>query len=193
MTAIKLTAPADSLDFSTYDIHKVEINLSDYLGKAVILSFFRDTSCPFCLKRVFDLSAQQNRWRKLGVEIIVVFTSPPDEVASFHKNKFERLRVIGDPELKIYNLYGIEKSVSGFFKGLALKLPTIAQGVKRGAKIDKNNPHGTIIPADFLIDPDGLIVDCWYGRNAGDNIPIQRIHDFVKKMSIQNRENSSES
>ena len=190
MTAIKLTAPVESIDFSTYDIHNTEVNLADYNGKAVILSFFRNTSCPFCLKRVFDLSVQQARWRKIGVEIIVVFTSQAEDVISFHKNKFDRLRIIADPKLELYNTYGVEKSASGFFKGLAFKIPTIIQGVKRGGKIDTNNPHGSILPADFLINADGLIIDSWYGKNAADNISMRRIHDFVKKMSIQNRKNA---
>jgi len=183
---MKLTAPTESIDFNALDIHGTEISLSDYHGKAVLLSFFRNTPCPFCLKRVFDLSVQQQRWRKVGVEVIVVFTSTAEEASSFHKNKFERLRVIADPQLKIYSQYGIQKSASGFFKGLAVKVPTIIQGLQRGGKIDKNNPHGSILPADFLIDYNGLILDSWYGKNAGDSIPMHRIHDFVKRMSMEN-------
>ena len=183
---MKLIAPTDKVEFTAHDIHGVEINLSDYQGKAVILSFFRNTPCPFCLSRVFDLSVRQQRWRRAGVEVIAVFTSSVEEATSFHKNKFERLRVIADPELQIYNKYGIEKSTSGFFKGLILKIPTIIKGLIKGGNLDKNNIHGTIIPADFLIDHNGLIIDSWYGRNAGDNIPMHRIHDFVKNMSMKN-------
>ena len=141
---MKLIAPTQSIDFDTLDIHGSRISLRGYRGKAIILSFFRNTACPFCLKRVFELSAQQRRWSKVGVEIIVVFTSPAENVVSFHKNKFERFRVIADPELELYNKYGIEKSASGFFKSLVFKVPTIAKGLALGGKLDKNNPHGAM-------------------------------------------------
>jgi len=186
---MKIIAPRPSLDFTVKDLHGEEFSLSDYRGKAVILSFFRNTSCPFCLKRVFDLSVYQQRWRKKGVEVITVFTSPQKQIINYHKTKFTRFRVIPDPSLNIYKQYGIEKSFAGFIKGLVLRLPTILQGFKSGAKIDKNNPHGLILPADFLIDPNGQIVEAWYGRNAADNIPIDDIEYFVRNMAMQKIKN----
>ena len=182
---MKLLAPIESIDFTALDLHGDSFSLSDYRGKAVVLSFFRDTSCPFCLKRVFDLSIYQQRWQKSGVEVIAVFSSPVDELANFHKNKFERFRVVPDPELNIYQQYGIETSFSGFIKGLIFNVPTIIEGFKKGAKIDKNNPNGLILPADFLIDENGLIVKSWYGRNAADNIPMKYIRRFVQDQAIK--------
>jgi len=112
--------------------------------------------------------------------VISVFTSTANELSNFHKEKFERFRVVPDPELKIYEQYGIETSFPGFVKGMVFKLPTIIAGFKKGAKIDKNNPNGLILPADFLIDANGLIVKSWYGRNAADNIPMEYIQRFVQ-------------
>jgi hypothetical protein len=36
-----------------------------------------------------------------------------------------------------------------------------------------------LLPADFLIDEEGRIVDSWYGRDAGDRIPFERVESFL--------------
>ena len=181
---MKLIPPTNSLNFTATDLYGDQFSLNDYRGKAVILSFFRNSTCPFCLKRVFDLSVQQLHWRKKGVEVICVFTSPSEELINFHKNKFDRLRVIPDPNLNLYQQYGIEKSLSGFFKGIILRFSTMIYGFLNGAKITKN-PHRTILPADFLIDPEGSIVKLHYGTNAADNIPMEHLQNFVRDMSTR--------
>ena len=80
---MKLQAPTNSIDFTVTDMHGESFSLNDFRGKAVVLSFFRDASCPFCLKRVFDLSIHQQRWRKSGVEVIAVFFFNSKRVSKF--------------------------------------------------------------------------------------------------------------
>ena len=184
---MKLVAPTQSIDFEAYDVHGEKFKLSDYRGKAVILCFFRNSSCPFCLKRVFELAAHQQRWRKIGVEVIAVFSSSVSEMPNFKKNNFKRYRVVPDPHLEIYQQYGIEHSLSGLLKGLIFRLPTVLDGFSKGAKIE-NNPHGKILPADFLIDSSGQIIEAWYGQNASANIPMEQINKFVQRMARELRE-----
>ena len=175
---MKLEAPTQSIDFEAYDMHGKKISLSDYRGKSVILSFFRNTNCPFCLKRVFELATHQKRWRKNGIEVITVFSSPAKQMHGFRKTNFQRFRIVPDPNLQVYQLYGIEKSFSGLVKGLITRMLTVLKGFSHGGKVEKN-PHGLLLPADFLIDPQGQIVEAWYGTNAADNIGLDRILKFV--------------
>ena len=177
---MKLEAPTQSIDFEAYDMHGEKFTLKDYRGKSVILSFFRNTNCPFCLKRVFELATYQKRWRKNGIEVITVFSSPAKKMHGFRKSNFQRFRIVPDPDIKLYKLYGIEKSFSGLVKGLVTRLPTVLKGFSHGAKVEKN-PHGLLLPADFLIDPEGQIVEAWYGTNAADNIQLDRILKFVDR------------
>ena len=39
------------------------------------------------------------------------------------------------------------------------------------------NPNGGMsrIPADFLIDEHGVLLDVYYGKDASDNIPLSQI------------------
>lgn len=38
-----------------------------------------------------------------------------------------------------------------------------------------------ILPADFLIDENGYIVEAYYGQDIGDHIPFERIENFLKE------------
>lgn len=60
------------------------------------------------------------------------------------------------------------------------KIPCIVKGFQTGGRPSKN-PHVKIVPADFLLDEKGNVVDLWYGRDTSDHIPIERIYDFVNK------------
>jgi hypothetical protein len=35
------------------------------------------------------------------------------------------------------------------------------------------------MPADFLIDGHGRIVEAYYGRDAGDRMPLQRVESLL--------------
>lgn len=37
----------------------------------------------------------------------------------------------------------------------------------------------TVMPADFLIDENGVIQTAYYGKDAGDHLPFSRIKAFA--------------
>ena len=187
---MKLESLSQCIDFNALDIHGEEFKLSDYRGKAVILSFFRNTSCPLCLKRVFELSVHQKKWREKGVEIIAIFSSSGKNGNRLRKKANTQYRIVIDSELVIYNKYGVEKSFAGFVKALAFKFPKAVKGLLKGGKIEKN-ANGTLLPADFLIDASGTITESWYGADASDNIPMDNLVKFVRRMGAENRNKKS--
>ena len=62
-------------------------------------------------------------------------------------------------------------------------MPTLLRGLRivGWAGLDTNN----LMPADFLIDEDGRIVEAWYGRDAGDRIPLERVELFLARGLIE--------
>jgi hypothetical protein len=92
--------------------------------------------------------------------------------------------VIADPNLELYNKYGVEHSSSALLKACLFKASRIIKGFQTGGRPSKN-PHVKLVPADFLIDGNGNVVDLWYGRDTADHIPIERIHNFVNKELIK--------
>ncbi|MDY7032218.1 MAG: redoxin domain-containing protein, partial [Thermodesulfobacteriota bacterium] len=77
-----------------------------------------------------------------------------------------------DPEGKIFNLYGVSPGnlinyIAGFPKGLKV----IFKGMKHGKFEGKEMQ----LPADFLIDKEGIVRFAHYGKNPGDSTPIAKI------------------
>ena len=145
-----------------------------------MLCFFRDAACPFCNLRIYELTKQYNELKQSGVEVVAVFSSTPKEVKR-HVAKHPRpFRMISDPDLRLYTKYRVEQSASALFKALLFKLPTIYKGILAGGRPYRNK-HVRIVPADFLIDRSGQIVDCWYGKDTADHIPMSRVAAFAAK------------
>jgi hypothetical protein len=42
-----------------------------------------------------------------------------------------------------------------------------------------------LMPADFVIDGDGRILDAYYGSDAGDRIPLERIERLLPRERIR--------
>lgn len=182
---MRLTAPSLGINFKTQDIYGKPIALTDFLGKRVMLSFFRNAGCPFCNFRIYELSHKYKTWKEQGLEIVAVFSSPSEEVRR-HVAKHPRpFRMISDPELAIYTRYGVEKSAMALLKAMLFKLPRVIRGAMIGLPL--KNAHPTLVPADFLLDEQGMICDIWYGRDTSDHIPLPRVEAFIQKGQYSKR------
>ena len=176
---MRLKAPCQEFDFHTTDIYGQPFELNHFLGKRVLLSFFRDAACPFCNFRVYELTHQYKSWKNQGLEVIAVFSDTPEKVAA-HVAKYPRpFTMLADPDLAIYNQYGVEHSLSALFKALLFRLPTIVRGFISGGR-PSMNPHLKLVPADFLINESGMVEDVWYGENTSDHIPLSYIKEFIR-------------
>jgi len=175
---MRVEAPRLAFDFRCTDIYGKPFQLSKLRGRRVVLSFFRDAACPFCNYRIYELTRNYYKWKASGVETIVVFSDTSDQVRKYVANRPRPFKMICDPNLKLYDRYGVEKSASALVRALITGLPEIVRGFLTGAR-PSNNPHMTIVPADFLIDVDGTVIDTWYGRNTADHIPMERLMEFA--------------
>lgn len=175
---MRLAAPCQLVDFKGTDIYGNPFQLSDHAGKRVLLSFFRDAGCPFCNLRVYELTHNHKHWLEQNFEIIAVFSDTAEQVRRFVSRHPRPFTMIADPHLEIYNRYGIQHSASALIRALFLKFPRIFKGLLKGAR-PSNNPHLTLVPADFLIAEDGTVAKVWYGRDTSDHIPLEDIQRFV--------------
>lgn len=177
---MRLKAPCQAHDFHTQDIYGTPFRLSDYLGKRVMLSFFRDAACPFCNFRIYELTHKYKAWKAKDMEVIAVFSDTPGKVRA-HVAKHPRpFKMLCDPDLEVYNQYGVEHSALALLKAMLFRFPRIVRGIATGGR-PSNNPHVRLVPADFLIDEDGMIQQIWYGRNTSDHIPLERIDAFISE------------
>ncbi len=176
---MRLAPPCKAINFSGKDIYGEPIRLSDYKGKRVMLSFFRDAACPFCNFRVYELTNNYKEWQDEGLEIIAVFSSTAKEVRQYVARYPRPFRLIADPDLALYGRYGVEKSALALLKAFIFKMPRIIKGIIKGGR-PKPNPHVRLVPADFLLDVDGTVSEVWYGKDTADHIPLDHIQAFIE-------------
>jgi hypothetical protein len=106
-----------------------------------------------------------------------VFTSPPEAVQRFVARKPRPFSVIADPTSHAHETYGIERSLWRKLKGIVTRVPSLLKGLRMVGLAGLNTTN--LMPADFLIDEHGNIVEAYYGGDAGDRIPLDRVERFL--------------
>lgn len=123
-------------DFSSVNQKDIEISLSDYKGKKVILYFYPKDNTSGCIAEACNLNDNYQMWINKGFEVIGV---SPDSSSS-HKKFVEKYKLgfnlIADTDKKILELYGVwaEKKMYG-------------------------KPYMGVLRTTFLIDENGYIVE----------------------------------
>ena len=171
---MKLKNKDKAIDFSISDYLNNQITLSDYKGKKVLLSFFRGAACPFCNMRVRELINNYPKFEEKGIVIITFFASTKEEINEYAGKQKAPFAIIPDPTLKFYTKYGVEQSPFGMLKTMLkpLKMIKMMQSGFFNLKSGKDKP---IVPADFLIDENQMILKTYYGKDFGDHMSIEDI------------------
>src|SRR5699024_3006546 len=120
-----------------------------------------------------------HRYQKLGLKVLAMFSGTQEEVKRFVLSRPRPFQVVADPSPRPYETYGIEYSFWGKLKGIVTRLPTALKGLKivglAGLKTSNR------LPADFIIDKHGQVIEAWYGRYAGDRIPLDHVDLYIAR------------
>jgi peroxiredoxin len=152
---MKLQTGNTALDFVAKDIYGNDVKLSDFKGKKIVLSFYRNVNCPFC-----------NRNEKLSSSVFHQGISP--------------WPLIGDPNKLVYNQYGIEQSTLKLMKTmLVANIGQAKKEVKDFNLPEDKDASMNLIPADFFIDENFKIVKAHYGKHLDDHVDIEELKAFA--------------
>jgi peroxiredoxin len=193
---MRLSAPAKAPKVLLRDINGDVIQVGE--GRRTLLAFFRDAACPFCNMQVYRLTQHYASLHALGLDVVAVFASTPEEVRRFVLARPRPFPVAAEPDATAYEIYGIQKSFWRKLRAVLLHFGSLLGGLRRlglagavkgMAGINTNN----LMPADFLIDEQGYIAEAYYGRDAGDHIPFERVELFLARGLLQRGAAPSES
>lgn len=164
--------------FAMEDVFGNKVNLQDYAGHNIMVSFYRFSSCPFCHLRIQRILGQYQKFADNGLKMISFWQSPKASILEHVGRQQLPFPLIPDPAKQIYQLYHVEKSWLGALKvmgepGLMRKA---LQGGFNPAKADGDLNQ---LPADFLIGPDLTIRQAYYGQHIGDHIGFAEIERFL--------------
>lgn len=169
---MRLFAPAPAPALDLVDIHSQPIQISSR-GRLTLLSFFRDAACPFCNFRIYELTSEHAALSARGLDIVAVFSASRADVLRFAGQRPRPFPLAADPTSIAHEIYGIERSLWRKLKAIVTRVPTVLKGMRLVGLAGLKTSN--LMPADFLIDERGRIVEAYYGRDAGDRIPLERI------------------
>jgi len=155
------------------------VNTSKQLGRPYMISFFRFASCPFCNLRLHDLVTRVDEFGD-DFTIIAIFDSSLENLqrhATKHRAPFP---ILADASNKYYQQFSIEHSLLGMLKGIAFRLPRLIKGLAKGYIPLVPNGSMTTMPAEFLINRQGIVETAFYGKDEGDHLPLEQIIEFSK-------------
>jgi thioredoxin-dependent peroxiredoxin len=176
-TDVRLLAPVEAPALDLVDIHGQPIMISSR-GRLTLLSFFRDAACPFCNFRIYELTSQHEQLANRGLDIVAVFSASQADVLRFAGHRPRPFPLAADPMSGAHEIYGIERSLWRKLKAILTRVPTLLKGMRLVGLAGLNTSN--LMPADFLIDERGRIVDAYYGSDAGDRIPLARVERFLR-------------
>jgi thioredoxin-dependent peroxiredoxin len=169
---MRLQAGQTAPDFLRPDISGTMIRPNDYRGRYLLLSFYRYASCPFCNLRVHELMQHLTEFDRRGLSLVAVFQSAREGIREHVGKQRPPFPIIPDPGHDIYRRYGVETSLPGLLLGLTLRLGKALRAMARGFLPGRMEGSITLVPADFLIGPDGSILLAYYGKDISDHLPV---------------------
>jgi peroxiredoxin Q/BCP len=170
-----------AIDFESTSIDGKAFKLSDFKGRKIFLSFFRNGACALCNLRVHELAQHQNSFDSAGIKIIAVFESSVEDMRPYVGKQNVAFTLLCDPTGKLYNLYGVKTSpdlVNAVIStGHAEK--RIEAAANAGFKLTPQEGSNFFrIPAEVLIDENFNIVKIHHCDELTDHLPIDEVLKF---------------
>jgi thioredoxin-dependent peroxiredoxin len=177
---MKISPPQEAPHFKTKDINGKTVNLADYRGKKIMLTFYRNVGCPVCNFRFHELQEQADSFKVKDLILLAVYESTTENMKQYLEGEDPYALMISNPEQDLYKLYNIDRSMGkmmkGMFHGAMSKMNKGKKLFKRKIKQDGNSNR---ISADFLIDKNGKVQTAYYGKFIGDHLPMYEIKNFI--------------
>ncbi len=178
MSLLKIQQPAPL--FERQDIFGQTVNLQDYQGRWLLLSFYRYVGCPFCNLRFGQVLQNYQKYSDAGLRFISVFESTPAYVLEYVTRRKPPMPVIADPQAELYTLYGLKRAWLGVLLAM-LNVPRMMQALTVKEKVfQQRDAPLNRMPADFLIAANGRLEIIYYGRDMSDHLPFSQLNQVLR-------------
>jgi len=143
-----------------------------------MIAFFRFAGCPFCNLRVHDLVKQYHAFGP-NFTIVGIFDATLKDLQRHATRHNAPFPILADETKDYYQKYGITRSLLGTLKGAIFRFPTVLYAMfVKGYLPTSFGGNIMTMPADLLVNEDGVIEVAHYGKDEGDHIPIESVTRF---------------
>jgi peroxiredoxin Q/BCP len=133
-------------DFTLYDENGSEKNLSDYLGRPVILYFYPKDDTPGCTQEACNFRDDYTAYEQAGVIILGISPDTPKSHAKFKAKYQLPFTLLADDQHRIAELYGVW-----------------------GPKKYMGKSYDGVYRTTFLIDASGMIIKVFENVKPADH------------------------
>ncbi|MEN8133702.1 MAG: peroxiredoxin-like family protein [Pseudomonadota bacterium] len=169
--------------FEIADVHGQLQTTTGDGASPVHLSFYRHAGCPPCNLRVHELMAAKKRFDQLGVRMVGVFESTIEHIRQDLAHGEVPFPILPDRDRQLYKQYAVNPSLGGFISSFLLRPAYSMKAIFRHGYIPKFAEATTMMPAEFLIAPDGTIKLAHYGKDLGDYVPLDTLYQLLAEMT----------
>ncbi|MEM6377348.1 MAG: peroxiredoxin family protein [Bacteroidota bacterium] len=180
----KLESSQTAVPFISTDIYGKEIDLKNYQGQRLVLSFFRKAACPFCNMAMQQLIKRHPEFEAEGIKIIALFASTKDDVLKYAGKQNAPFPIIADGENEIYKKYGIGLSYVGMLKTM-LNPVKVWKAIRGEFFSLRTVPQDPVLPAEILINEDQTVQRAYYGSDYDDHLSVDEILQWAYETSLQ--------
>jgi len=145
-------------------------------GLLTHLQFRRFVGCPICNTHIGQMIKRAEEIKSAGIHEVIIFHSREVEMQPLQQGvPFD---LVADAEKLYYKEFGVESSLAFFLNREAIA--AAIRGILRG-KLSLKMTGGPLgLPADFLIEPNGLVRAAKYGRHAYDQWSVDELLELAK-------------
>ncbi len=136
------------------------------------LQFRRFAGCPICNLHLRQFEKNHETLREHGIEVVAFFHSSAESMRPYQGAL--SFPTVADPERELYRTFGVERSVGAMLNPKAM-LSAIKGLASPSANPFAGGPDPNGLPADFLLDGQGVIVGLKYGRHADDHWSVDEV------------------
>ncbi|MGD1847129.1 MAG: peroxiredoxin family protein [Salibacteraceae bacterium] len=180
----QLKSSQTAIQFYSTDIYGKKVDLKNYQGQKVLLSFFRKAACPFCNMAIQQLIKRHHEFESNGIRVIALFASTEEEVLRYAGKQNAPFPIIADGKYKIYAKYGIGASYAGMLKTM-LNPVKVWKAISGGFFSLRTVPQDPVLPAEILINEDQTVHRAYYGSDYDDHLSVNEILQWGYEASVE--------
>lgn len=182
---MRLQAGEPAPDFTLTTLKGETVTLAELRGAPVWLAFSRFASCPLCNYRVHQMIGEwPARYAGFNFRLFNIFQSPAAKLDDYVAKQEPPFDLVADaPHMGLYAKYGLE---SAFKAALSMDvMKTMVAAAKIGLPLVRPFEGPAFrVPADFLIDSEGILRVAFYGATIAEHIPFEEADAFLAEYAL---------
>jgi peroxiredoxin len=184
-------SPGDTITARVLTTIRGEAVLVPDPEQLVHLQFRRYAGCPICNLHLRSVARRYDDIRGAGISEVVIFHSPAEDMLPHQAGL--PFAVVADPRRLLYAEFGVEAARRAVIHPRAWTTPfnpkvypVVLHGLRNGGSPGPRHGETVLgLPADFLINPAGRVLDLRYGRHANDQWSVDQLIELAMSLSTR--------